>query len=106
MTVRAVQAWETGREADRPRLSGVLAPVLTPFRSDLSPDPARFTRHCRWLLSQGCAGLAVFGTTSEANSLSVEEREALLDELLGAGIDPAKRSEERRVGKECRSRWS
>src|SRR5712691_8117747 len=90
MTVRAKQAWETGREADRPRLTGVLAPVLTPFRPDLSPDPARFTRHCRWLLSQGCAGLAVFGTTSEANSLSVEEREALLDELLGAGIDPAK----------------
>src|SRR6266851_2779155 len=90
MTVRAMQAWEIGGRADRPRLSGVLAPVLTPFRPDLSPDPARFTRHCRWLLSQGCAGLAVFGTTSEANSLSVEEREALLDELLGAGIDPAK----------------
>jgi 4-hydroxy-tetrahydrodipicolinate synthase len=68
----------------------VLAPVLTPFREDLSPDPGRFVRHCRWLLSQGCAGLAVFGTTSEANSLSIEEREALLQELLGAGIDPGK----------------
>src|SRR5437870_790738 len=90
MSVRARQAWESGSDADRTRLSGVLAPVLTPFRSDLSPDAARFVRHCRWLLSQGCAGLAVFGTTSEANSLSVEEREALLEELLGAGIDPAK----------------
>jgi len=90
MSVRARQAWESGSEADRPRLSGVLAPVLTPFRSDLSPDAARFVRHCRWLLSQGCAGLAVFGTTSEANSLSVEEREALLGDLLGAGIDPGK----------------
>jgi 4-hydroxy-tetrahydrodipicolinate synthase len=72
------------------RLSGVLAPVLTPFGPDLSPDPRRFTRHCRWLLSQGCAGLAVFGTTSEANSLSVEEREALLSELLAGGVDAAK----------------
>src|SRR5437016_4049549 len=90
MSVRARQAWESGSEVDRPRLSGVLAPVLTPFRSDLSPDSVRFVRHCRWLLSQGCAGLAVFGTTSEANSLSVEEREALLGELLGAGIDPGK----------------
>src|SRR5438128_5903919 len=71
-------------------LSGVLAPVLTPFESDLAPDPGRFLRHCRWLLSQGCAGLAVFGTTSEANSLSVEEREALLEHLLGGGIVPAK----------------
>src|SRR5436853_4892655 len=87
MSVRARQAWESGSEADRPRLSGVLAPVLTPFRSDLSPDAARFVRHCRWLLAQGCAGLAVFGTTSEANSLSVEEREALLEQLLGEGIE-------------------
>ena len=71
-------------------MNGVLAPVLTPFRADLSPDPARFVRHCRWLLSQGCSGLAVFGTTSEANSLSVEEREELLAELLRAGIEPAK----------------
>jgi len=86
----AGKAGESGRSTDRPRLSGVLAPVLTPFRSDLSPDAARFTRHCRWLLSQGCAGLAVFGTTSEANSLSVDEREALLEELLRAGIDPAR----------------
>src|SRR5712675_1104692 len=86
----AGKAGESGRSTDRPRLSGVLAPVLTPFRSDLSPDAARFARHCRWLLSQGCAGLAVFGTTSEANSLSVEERQALLEQLLGAGIDPAK----------------
>jgi 4-hydroxy-tetrahydrodipicolinate synthase len=81
---------EKRSDAKRPRLSGVLAPVLTPFGSDLSPDAARFVRHCRWLLSQGCAGLAVFGTTSEANSLSVEEREALLQELLGAGIDPGR----------------
>jgi 4-hydroxy-tetrahydrodipicolinate synthase len=88
MTVRA--SGNDGREGVRGRLSGVLAPVLTPFREDLSPDPVRFARHCRWLLSQGCAGLAVFGTTSEANSLSVEEREALLEHLLGSGIDPGK----------------
>jgi 4-hydroxy-tetrahydrodipicolinate synthase len=70
------------------RLAGVLAPVLTPFSQDLSPDPQRFTRHCRWLLSHGCAALAPFGTTSEANSLSVEERERLLDALVDEGIPP------------------
>jgi 4-hydroxy-tetrahydrodipicolinate synthase len=68
----------------------VLAPVLTPFGADLVPDAGRLVRHCRWLLDQGCAGLAVFGTTSEANSLSVEEKEALLDALLEGGIDPAR----------------
>jgi 4-hydroxy-tetrahydrodipicolinate synthase len=68
-------------------LSGVLAPVVTPFHPDLSPDGKRLIRHCRWLLERNC-GLAVFGTNSEANSLSVEERLELLDLLLEAGLDP------------------
>lgn len=71
------------------RISGVLSPVVTPFNADFSPNPQRFVRQCRWLLSQD-VGLAVFGTNSEANSLSVEERMTLLDELVDAGIDPAR----------------
>lgn len=71
------------------RMRGVLSPVVTPFRADLSPDPERFVRHCRWLLSQD-VGLAVFGTNSEANSLSAEERVELLDRLVEAGLDPAR----------------
>src|SRR5437764_10512700 len=71
------------------RSRGVLAPVVTPFKDDLSPDTERFIAHCKWLLSQNC-GLAVFGTNSEANSLAVEERSMLLDELVAAGIDPSR----------------
>jgi 4-hydroxy-tetrahydrodipicolinate synthase len=67
----------------------VLAPVVTPFKDDLSPDRQRFIAHCKWLLSQNC-GLAVFGTNSEANSLSMEERTMLLDELVAAGVDPSR----------------
>jgi len=77
----------TGRAAEG-RLEGVLAPALTPFRKDLAPDAERFARHCRWLLSHGCAALAPFGTTSEANSLSIDERERLLDALLEGGVPP------------------
>ena len=71
------------------RISGVLSPVVTPFGADLTPDAERFARHCRWLLSQN-VGLAVFGTNSEANSLSVEEKIDLLDRLVGAGLDSAR----------------
>jgi len=71
------------------RIRGVLAPVLTPFKPDLSPDRQRFITHCQWLLSQNC-GLAVFGTNSEANSMSAEERMMLLDALVAAGIDPSR----------------
>lgn len=69
------------------RIRGVLAPVVTPFSVDLSPDPERFIAHCKWLLSKNC-GLAPFGTTSEANSMSAKERMTLLDALVAAGIDP------------------
>jgi 4-hydroxy-tetrahydrodipicolinate synthase len=71
------------------RIRGALAPVVTPFKADLSPDRQRFIAHCKWLLSQHC-GLAVFGTNSEANSLSMEERAMLLDELVAAGVDPSR----------------
>jgi 4-hydroxy-tetrahydrodipicolinate synthase len=71
------------------RIRGVLVPVVTPFKADLSPDRDRFIRHCQWLLSQDC-GLAAFGTTSEANSLSAKERKNLLDALVAAGIDPSR----------------
>jgi 4-hydroxy-tetrahydrodipicolinate synthase len=71
------------------RICGVLAPVVTPFKSDLAPDSQRFIAHCKWLLSQNC-GLAVFGTNSEANSLSMEERALLLDELVAAGVDASR----------------
>ena len=70
-------------------IQGVLAPVVTPFRTDLSPDPRRLIAHCQWLISQNC-GLAVFGTNSEANSMAAEERMMLLEALLVAGIAPAR----------------
>ncbi len=73
-------------EAAAERLSGVLCPVVTPFRKDLSPDAERLIRQCRWLLQQN-VGLAVFGTNSEANSLSVDEKIMLLDRLVEAGLD-------------------
>ena len=71
------------------RIEGVLSPVITPFKKDYSPDAERFVRHCRWLLKSGCAGLAVFGTNSEANSMSVAEKRKLLDALVAGGVSPA-----------------
>jgi 4-hydroxy-tetrahydrodipicolinate synthase len=71
------------------RLCGVLAPVVTPYKKDYSPDAPRFVRHCKWLLAHGCAGLAAFGTNSEANSLSVDERMVLLEQLVEGGVPAA-----------------
>lgn len=70
-------------------IRGVLSPVVTPFTSSKEPDADKLTAHCQWLLDSN-VGLAVFGTNSEANSLSLGEKRHLLDHLLAAGI-PADR---------------
>lgn len=71
------------------RITGVLSPVVTPFDNDLRPDAHRLTAHCRWLLDND-VGLALFGTNSEANSLSTGEKIALLEQVVDAGL-PASR---------------
>jgi 4-hydroxy-tetrahydrodipicolinate synthase len=70
-------------------LQGVLAPVVTPFTADLRADTARLARQCRWLVGQD-VGLAVFGTNSEGNSLSVREKRDLLDALVDADLPAAR----------------
>lgn len=60
------------------------------MRDDLIPDDALLAAHCRWLLANGCDGLAVLGTTGEANSLSMKERIRMMESLVAAGIDPAR----------------
>jgi 4-hydroxy-tetrahydrodipicolinate synthase len=77
------------RKSMNTRLRGAFAPVLTPFDQHLAPDSRRYIAHCRWLIDHH-VGLAIFGTNSEAASLSVDERIALTDEILAAGI-PATR---------------
>ena len=62
------------------------AAALTPMDEDLNPDYAAFAAHCRRLLEAGCHGLAIFGTTGEANSLSVKERITALEALAEHGI--------------------
>jgi 4-hydroxy-tetrahydrodipicolinate synthase len=70
-----------------PQFAGVIAPVLTPFGEDGSPDGERYLAHCQWLMAEGCTGLAPFGTTSEGNSLGLDERMELLEALVDGGID-------------------
>lgn len=65
---------------------GVYAAVLTPLTADFDPDVPAFVDHCRWLLANGCDGLAPLGTTGEANSLSVAQRKRLVDGLAGSGV--------------------
>jgi 4-hydroxy-tetrahydrodipicolinate synthase len=46
--------------------------------------------HCRWLLDSGCEGIVLLGTTGEANSFTVAERQSILEGVLARGIAPAR----------------
>ncbi len=71
------------------RIRGVLAPIVTPFQTDLAIDIPRFLAHAHRLVTQG-VGLTPFGTTSESHSLSSDEQIDLLDRMITDGI-PADR---------------
>jgi 4-hydroxy-tetrahydrodipicolinate synthase len=67
---------------------GVFSAALTPVTATLAPDHALFVAHCRRLLAEGCDGIALLGTTGEANSFTTDERRALLEAVVAAGIAP------------------
>lgn len=68
--------------------TGVFSAALTPFDADLAPDHGAFVAHAKRLLEQGCDGIAMLGTTGEANSLTTAERQALLEATVAGGIAP------------------
>jgi len=71
-------------------LRGVIAPTLTPFNDDLTIAGDLYLAHARRCLADGCVGLAPFGTTSEAQSVGIDERMGTLESLPAAGIAAAK----------------
>ena len=70
--------------------TGVFSAAVTPLNADLTPDHAAFIAHCTHLLAHGCDGVALLGTTGEANSFSAPERRALLESAVKHGITPDK----------------
>jgi 4-hydroxy-tetrahydrodipicolinate synthase len=65
---------------------GVFCASATPILEDGTPDHAAFATHCQALLDEGCDGIALLGTTGEANSFSIAQRQALLDQVIASGI--------------------
>ena len=65
-------------------LRGVFAAALTPFDADLRPDAGKAISYYRELLSYGCDGLNVLGTTGEGVSIGLEDRLAFMETIAGA----------------------
>ena len=69
-------------------ITGVYSAALTPIKEDLTINKDLYLRHCQYLMKQGHDGLAIFGTTGEANSLSIKEKCESIDFLITNKIDP------------------
>src|SRR5579872_1657464 len=63
---------------------GVMPAMTTCFDEQLNIDHAFMARHGRWMLDNGCTGLILLGSLGEAATLSLEEKEALLRNMVGA----------------------
>jgi 4-hydroxy-tetrahydrodipicolinate synthase len=60
------------------RVRGIIAALPTPFDAWGTPNLPVFVDLARHMLDHGCDGLNVLGTTGEAMSLSVDERERIM----------------------------
>jgi 4-hydroxy-tetrahydrodipicolinate synthase len=67
-------------------LRGVIAAIATPVDANGEPDSARATRLARFLLDNGCDGLNVLGTTGEATSFSLAQRQRVMTAYRDAGL--------------------
>ena len=68
------------------KLRGVITAIATAIADDGTPDKTRCLKLARFLLDNGCNGLNVLGTTGEATSFSVAERQGLMSAYREAGL--------------------
>ena len=68
------------------RIRGVVAAVATASDAGREPDCARSTALARHLLDNGCDGLNVLGTTGEATSFSLVQRQRVMSAYAQAGL--------------------
>ena len=72
------------------KISGTYCASLTPFNADYSINKKLLLEHCNSLLTKNIDGIAIFGTTGEANSLSIEEKLDAINFLIDNKIEPKK----------------
>ncbi len=68
------------------RLTGVIAAVATAAGGAGEPDCARSVALARFLLDNGCDGLNVLGSTGEATSYAVAQRQTVMNAYRASGL--------------------
>ena len=73
-------------DLDETALRGSIPPLVTPFRNG-DVDYDAYARLIAYQIENGTHGILVNGTTSEPSSLTVEERNRLVDVAVEAAAD-------------------
>ncbi|MDB3931728.1 dihydrodipicolinate synthase family protein [Candidatus Pelagibacter sp.] len=63
------------------KINGIYAATMSILNEDLSLNVAKTIKHSEQLISDGCHGVAIFGSTGQAQLISVSEKIKLLNEL-------------------------
>jgi len=63
------------------KFKGIYAASMSLFNKDLSLNIEKTVEHAEKIINQGCHGVAIFGSTGQAQLISISEKISLLNEL-------------------------
>ena len=63
------------------KIKGIYAASMSVFNSDLSLNIEKTVSHAEKIINQGCHGVAIFGSTGQAQLISISEKISLLNWL-------------------------
>ena len=63
------------------KIKGIYAAGMSVFNKDLSLNIPKTVKHAEKIIDQGCHGVAIFGSTGQAQLISVSEKIGLLNKL-------------------------
>ena len=63
------------------KIKGIYAASMSVFNSDLSLNIEKTINHAEKIIDQGCHGVAIFGSTGQAQLISISEKISLLNQL-------------------------
>ena len=69
------------------KISSTICASLTPFNKDYSINHNLFSNHCKNLLVKGADKIVIFGSTGEANLISLDEKIKAMTSLIDNGFN-------------------
>ena len=63
------------------KIKGIYAASMSIFNSDLSLNIEKTVIHAEQIIDKGCHGVAIFGSTGQAQLISISEKINLLNQL-------------------------